>query len=440
MLEAEVLVIGGGIAGLVAAARAADEGLEVLVVDKGSGATYQSAGVVDVMAYPPSQGLFLNPLKGVEVTVKTAPTHPYAIIGRGNEEESVRRVKEAVEYFIDLTSSGIRLEGDIERNVILMNTIGSFKVTCLAPHTIFNGKVDDLSDASLLIAGFRGLLGFNPAFCASGAEYIASKFNVNLKEAMYTWLSHPRLRKFNLTFIELARMMDDDEFRKELGEALRKAVAEREATHIALPTLGFESPEENMKVIEEEAGAKVFELISPPPSIPGQRMVKILEECVRKRKVRVIRGYKAAGFREENMRVKEIILESGEKKIPVRVGACILATGKFIGGGLTEEEDMVKEAVFGLPVYDGRGQPLDERKIPKLLVRDPFSQQPLIACGVKVNPQMKPLTLRGKPYENLFAAGSIISGYDYVKERSGIGVAAATGYFAGLNAAYCLKR
>ncbi|MEM3751196.1 MAG: FAD-binding protein, partial [Candidatus Jordarchaeales archaeon] len=60
---------------------------------------------------------------------------------------------------------------------------------------------------------------------------------------------------------------------------------------------------------------------------------------------------------------------------------------------------------------------------------------PLMGCGVKVNAQMKPVVNDEVAYDNLFAAGSIISGYNYVREKSGMGVAAVTGYIAGMNAA-----
>ena len=33
--------------------------------------------------------------------------------------------------------------------------------------------------------------------------------------------------------------------------------------------------------------------------------------------------------------------------------------------------------------------------------------------------------------ENLFAAGAILSGYNRISEKSGLGVAISTGYFAG---------
>jgi len=51
-MRIDVLVIGGGMAGAVAASKAADLGREVAVVRKGYGATALSSGVIDIAVDP----------------------------------------------------------------------------------------------------------------------------------------------------------------------------------------------------------------------------------------------------------------------------------------------------------------------------------------------------------------------------------------------------
>ncbi len=436
MIETDVLVIGGGVAGLLAAAKAADEGVEVVIVDRGSGASYQSSGVIDVMGCLPEGEITLSPLEGVTQTIECLPQHPYSVI---SSERSVADViKEATKCLLDMASTHeVRFDGNIEKNVILLNTIGSFKITCFYQSTMSGGTLNKLDGASLLVVGFNGLAGFNPRFCASGFKHFASKFNVELRKADGVKLSLPALRDFNLTFIELARMIDKDEFREILAKKLRDETVKGNTSHIALPTLGLRKHYESMRILREETEAEVFELVSPPPSVPAQRLMRALEEGVAEKGVRILRGYKAVGFKSEGRRVMSVILDSGGKHFPAKAGAYILATGKFIGGGLVEEEDKVKEAVFNLPLYDERGKALRGQKIPRLLARSPFPQggHPLMGCGVKVNAQMKPVVEGEVVYENLFVAGSLISGYSYVREKSGMGVATATGYVAGISAA-----
>ncbi len=438
MIDTDVLVIGSGLAGLMAASKAAEEGVDVVVVDKGSGASYQSSGVIDVMALPPGGVLTLKPLEGIARTIENSSMHPYSVIASGWDLASI--VRQAVNHLKKLVSDGVKIEGELDENVILLNTLGGFKVTCLYQATMRSGVLSRLKDASLLVVGFNGLVGFNPRFCASSFKHFASNFNIETVKAAGVKLAIPSLKNINLTAVELARMMDEEEFRKEIVRELGET-ASGDITHVALPTLGLKNAHENMKWLEEETGLNVFELVSPPPSIPGQRLMMAFEEEATRRGVRVFRGYRAVGFESEGDHVTAVVLESGNKKFLARAHAFILATGKFIGGGIVEEKDEVKEAVFNLPLYDENGKPLRGRRIAQLLTRKPFPREghPLMGCGVKVSPSMAPLSEGGAIYDNLFVAGSLISGYNYVREKSGMGIAATTGYIAGLSAASCVK-
>ena len=59
----DVLVIGGGMAGLVAGISAAESGASVLVVRKGEGATTMSSGAIDIAGYMVGgTAHFLSPL------------------------------------------------------------------------------------------------------------------------------------------------------------------------------------------------------------------------------------------------------------------------------------------------------------------------------------------------------------------------------------------
>lgn len=431
-----MVVIGGGLAGILAATRAADEKLDVVVIEKGSGASYQSSGVIDVMGCPPGGGLVSNPVDGITQTVKCSPTHPYSVIS--GERDVVKAVREAIGYLSRMVSGQeAEIKGDLERNVVLLNTIGSFKITCFYQLPMEGGILEKLDGATLLVVGFDGLPSLNPSFCSSSFKHFASKLNANLEKAVGVRLSSSSLRRVNLTTIELARAMDEDEFRTELAEKLSSVVSESGASHVALPTLGLRRPQENAEVLEREVGVTVFELLSPPPSVPAQRLMNALERRAVEKGVKILRGYKAVGFEREGACVTSVKVKSGEKIFPAVAEAYVLATGKFVGGGLVEEEDRVKEAVFGLPLYDEKGEPLGKRKIAHLLSKEVFPAEghPLMGCGVKVNAHMKPVVGDRALYDNLFVAGSIISGYNYVREKSGMGVAAVTGYIAGEEAA-----
>jgi len=63
-------------------------------------------------------------------------------------------------------------------------------------------------------------------------------------------------------------------------------------------------------------------------------------------------------------------------------------------------------------------------------------KQPIFSCGVKVDAAMNAVDAQGAAvYENVFCAGSVLGGYDSMRDRCGSGVAVATGCVAGENAA-----
>ena len=56
----------------------------------------------------------------------------------------------------------------------------------------------------------------------------------------------------------------------------------------------------------------------------------------------------------------------------------------------------------------------------------------LFECGLGFDSRFRPTDNRGKTYAtNLYAAGSILCGYNYHVEKSGLGVALATGRAVG---------
>ena len=77
----DLIVIGAGLAGLMAAYTAAQAGLKVKIVAKGLGALHWSAGTVDVLGYTPDEHTLVErPLQAVQPLIKARPQHPYALL------------------------------------------------------------------------------------------------------------------------------------------------------------------------------------------------------------------------------------------------------------------------------------------------------------------------------------------------------------------------
>ena len=96
----------------------------------------------------------------------------------------------------------------------------------------------------------------------------------------------------------------------------------------------------------------------------------------------------------------------------------VLATGSFFSKGLVATPEKVSEPVFGvdLIINEGRENWFD---------RNFWKKQNYISFGAAVNENLN-VSVEGKTVTNLYAAGSIIGGYNALYEGSGGGVAIVT--------------
>jgi len=80
-LEADLVVIGGGMAGLIAGTIAAETGVNTILLRKGQSATAYSSGAIDVIGYlPEASDPFASPEEGLFALSRLYPLHPYSTV------------------------------------------------------------------------------------------------------------------------------------------------------------------------------------------------------------------------------------------------------------------------------------------------------------------------------------------------------------------------
>ncbi len=440
-MEADVIVIGGGMAGTVAALRAAESGADVLLLRKGQGATAMSSGAFDIAG--PNDFLPFDPWDSIpsieeqlRQILRARPLHPYSIIagGRDGLVDLRARLDEAT-GFVQRKLPSLRLAGNDGRNMALPSVFGTVKLCAMAPASMSGGNLLEMREANLALVGIGGLMLFQPHVCKQVIEKCCSLHsprtvsNVDVIE-----MSVPRaLEALPSAPFEIAHHLDDPGAAEEFAKKLAPS-APSDATHICFPPiLGLRNHSRTYDIFSNILKSRVFEMISPSFSVPGYRLQQALEAALRESKVRVVTSG-VTGAERDGRNVRNLLLEDSRSKRTASAKNYIVASGKFSAGGLVAG-DYPEEPIFELPLFS-QDKRVDNKFLQDLLSWNVDGRQLFLSCGLHIDKSLRPLDRFGEPaYENLFAAGSILGEYDYIIDKCGMGIAMLSGYLAGEKAA-----
>ncbi len=369
-----VLVVGGGVAGCMAAVAAAREGAEVTLVWRAPGATALYAGAMELTAG-------LNGLPA---------HHPLARLGMDPLRLGAELDDAAAALVAGLRGAGLELAGSWRSPGLYADIHGRPRRAALVPATVAGGELSALRGRRVAVVGFEPV-----------SEYAAETTAEALRELCgLDAFAHP----VRVAGLPPGASLADLQGRP--APALGRVRAEA----IALPP--------GLRGLPDRA----FELLATVPSPHGLALHTALHAMVEGAGVRVVRA-QVSGFAGEPGRI-EAALVAGERLEGDRF---VLATGRFIGGGLRRDHGL-DEPVLGLEVFAAGRPARHHSRLAHLEYLDPA---PALAAGLMTDEQLRPLAATGRPaYENLRAAGALLGGWDEAGPE-GFGVPLLTGWLAG---------
>ena len=415
----DVLVIGGGLAGMTAALAAVRGGADVRLLSHKESTLRSASGLIDVLGYPP-EGENGGPIPDPFDAVADLPErHPYRIVG-------VEAVERGLALF-DETVGDAYAGGHTRRNALVPTVGGRVKPTARYPATVAPGLASRTGDA--LLVGFETRPDFDAPLAAAALGAAGVPFDVRGVTVRF-----PGGFRADAAVTRLARALDRDEDLETEGRIVgaRAALAERAKPHldgaarVGFPAiLGLDDPVAVRRDLETRLGAEVFEVPTGPPSLPGMRLGERFEAALREAGVRLAVGNPVVDFEADGGRIERVFVQRNGRRVPYRAEEFVLATGGLAGKGIESDRRAVRE-----PVFDCRVAAPDDRY--DWSAAAPFGDHSFARFGVAVDSDLRPLDAGGDPeFANLRAAGSVIGGYDFAAERSGSGVSLATGRAAG---------
>ena len=413
-VRCDLCVIGSGMAGMGAAVFAAKRGLATVVVGR-TGEIIFATGLLDLMAvHPVEKGeVWDNPWACIAQLAKDEPLHPYARI----PPEKIRAAfDEVVGFFGD---NGLAYTGHADRNTPVLTSVGTFKPTYRIPTTMAAGIEAHRQKAACLLVDFKGLKGFS-------AVQIAATAGPDWPGLRTVRIAFPDLPSSNEVFTErMARSLEVAANRKKLAQVIRPYT--QDVVAVGLPAvLGIARPNDIMEELQRSLNVKLFEIPTIPPGVTGLRLKDAFERGLSKLGARLFLENKV--FRVEAAPMGDFRLHAGridpEEIIDAR--SVILATGRFMGGGLKADRRIVSEPIFNLPVHQPGSRDEWHRE-------DFFDRRghAVNRAGLSVDEAFHPLDACGRPaHPRLFAAGSILAHQDWMRMKCGSGLALSTAWAA----------
>lgn len=425
----DVIVIGNGMAGVTAAKAAADGRAGVEIITKGAGATMMGSGALDILgAVPKPEGNIMveDIWEGIKALLKEHPDHPYKVL-RKSLENGVKAYREVCR------AGGMEFTGDGVKNVILPNILGTFKNTAYIPSYNRYADVSNVS-GKILAAGFKGHTEFYPEYACKSYNYCQKRFAPG-SDAAYigTTLELPSLaERTRVTNAELAAFFDTEEGIRELAAALdgMETVMSGIQRILLPPVLGYKNYAANLKYLNETLQVPLGELAQGGHSVSAQRLAKACESGLLKQGISLTNQAKAVAVTRAEDGIFCVIYEQHKETKKAYSREVVLAAGGFIGGGITADREDILVPVLHEPLGRIEAKMVSHKVFPQ-------GGQPFARAGVKVYDDMT--IAQGRFSGRIFACGDLMEGYDWIYERSGAGVAVASGYLAGKNAAKMAK-
>lgn len=403
----DLIVVGAGFAGLLAAIRGAQKGKRTAILAKGAGSLAIGGGVVDILGYTQDKKPINLPFEAAQ---SLPAHHPYTILG-------IDKLKKSIEYFKKLSAElGYPFISDSDKNSWMPTAIGTLRPTFLRAGSM---NPQNLDSDRIIVVGIAGLKDFYPELVIKG---LMQQPVYKHKSYSFVKITSPYQEYADLTALDIARQMDKPEGRQWLVNALKEHISAGSSVIIP-PVMGTEPVNTIRQELEAELSVKCMETSVMPPSVTGLRMRNML---VKEAKRLNIEYFDMAEVNQADLSgtTCEAIYTTGDKDRKFTAEKYIIATGGLLGGGIKTTPGKAWEQIFKIDLNAPKNQ---EEWSERQLFGD--KQHLFGVMGVSVDSALNPVSTEGdKLLTNVQFIGKSVGGYDYTREKCGNGVALVSAY------------
>ncbi|MBF0101048.1 MAG: glycerol-3-phosphate dehydrogenase subunit GlpB [Desulfobacterales bacterium] len=413
-LNSDITIIGSGMAGMTAAFFAAKRGLSTIQIGHPTCFSLYS-GFLDLLGVFPTetQKPVDDPWKAMDMLIQTVPKHPYAFIPK----QDIRTAFDMMLSFFESEGLSYVCHGDANAQII--TPMGTLKPTYAIPIAADNSYSAFQKKAPTLLLDVYGLKDFH---AKQIFEVLRSTWpDLRIQHSVFPETEHLR----EVYPEHLANLMDMPSYREKWISTVKPYI--KNIDYLGLPSiLGIRNHHSVFSDIQAQLGVHVFEIPTRPISIPGIRMRHCFEHRLSALDVKQFFQQKVTQVSEESNGNFLIKLDQSGKELTIQTRTLILATGRFMSGGLRADYQTIHEPVFHFPICQPNNRNLWHEKA--FFASEGHA---INKAGIEVNRVFQPISESGKPIkEKVCAIGSILANHDWMRMKSGSGVSIASAYAA----------
>ena len=393
-MKFDTVIIGGGLSGLACGIRLQKKGVKCAIISAGQSALHFSSGSFELLNRLPDGTAVKNP---VEAVAKLDASHPYKKIG-----DFAKYASEAKQLLAD---SGVEVEG--EATWLTLSEFNRFK------------GAEEFKGKKVRVANIAGFLDFNMKFVTDALESMGAECCqelIHIDEVDRLRKSPTEMRATNI-----ARVLDKEYIHNQLLTILKNYSIGVDA--VVLPAAVGLASQKLVKALRKAVPSVVL-VPTMPPSVSGIRTQQQLRREFERLGGVFMLGDSVVRADVEGGKVKAVYTINHADN-GIKADNYILTTGSFFSNGLVAHSNEVVEPVFGLDVdfAADRAEWCDPQF---------FNKQGYQAFGVATDSNFN-VKKEGKVLGNLYAAGSVLSGFNALHEGCGAGVALLTALYVADN-------
>lgn len=407
MQDFDVAIIGSGFAGLSALQLALQQNRKCVLISKDFGATQHFSGAFDwIDPRILRSRLLCEDFSLSQTALDFSAAHPehYYTQHVSQNLAAMQSLSQSMLEFFHFYQ--IPFVGDGQTGVWALGSAGFFKPTAFALQGQALTATQWQNAKRILVLGFKGVPDYAPEAIAHNLQAVGMAAEAQEFASFAVMPASP--------YVSILRALQDENNFTLWCEQIRAHLQTFDLV-IVPPVLQAEFA---TRFFAKFAG-RVCEMLSVLPSVSGQRLQAQVQKSLTQKPVTCIAGKVMKVMRSEaDTEIVAVNVQTPAGLKNFKAKHWILATGKFLGGGIEHKNDSFQESLLDLPLLVDKVPLSAQTHMTRLIQKEAGLAQAFLKVGVS------PLAI-GHP-TNLHVCGHLLTGFDFTREHCGFGVSVAS--------------